>query len=241
MITNAHQSLILQDNRVSLKPIQLSDFYHLLPFAVNEPELWKYSVIQPTGAMGMASYVQSAVAALESGSEYPFVIWDKVRQACIGSTRLFDMNLTTKCAQIGYTWYGAEYQGKAINKHSKYLLLAWAFEEMGFERIECRVDRENEKSIRSLTSIGYKKDGILRSNGLRPDGSRRDSIVFSILKLEWFLEIKNRLQILISNASFLEHYINLRVQPIESLCSLETFISLPPESSTSLESYQEIL
>jgi RimJ/RimL family protein N-acetyltransferase len=238
---NAQQPLMLQDSRVLLKAMQLSDFYYLLPFAVNEPELWKYSVIQPIGAVGMANYVQSAVSALELGNEFPFVIWDKTRQTCIGSSRLFDVNMHTKCAQIGYTWYGAEYQGKAINKHSKYLLLQWAFEEMGFERIECRVDSENHRSIRSLTSIGYKQDGILRSNGLRPDGSRRDSIVFSILKSEWYLEIKSRLHAIICNPSVIEFYIHMDISNDATFEHSSPFSYLPPQVlSNGFESMQEI-
>ena len=198
MLIDLYKNLSLQDARVFLRFMQNADFHHLLPYALNEPDLWKFSVIQPIGELGMAHYVRSAVTALTTGKEYPFVIFDKQSQTYIGSTRLFDVNTNTRCAQIGYTWYGTDYQGKAINKHCKYLLLEWAFEEMGFERIECRVDSENYSSIRSLSSIGYRQEGILRSNGLRPDGTRRDSVVFSILKPEWYSEIKDRLQNLVS-------------------------------------------
>ncbi len=208
---NLQQSIILQDTRVLLKPMQHADFFRLLPFALNEPDLWRYSVVQPIGSQGMAKYVRLAVGARNSGKEFPFIIMDKTTRTYIGSTRLFDVNFQTQCAQIGYTWHGSSYQGKGINKHCKYLLLKWAFEEMGIERIECRVDSENHKSIRSLNNIGYKQDGILRSNGIRPDGSRRNSIVFSILKSEWLSEIKSRLQELMYMPALQQQSISLGI------------------------------
>jgi N-acetyltransferase len=212
MLMNLQQSIILQDTRVLLKPMQHADFFRLLPFALNEPDLWRYSVVQPIGSQGMAKYVRLAVGARNSGKEFPFIIMDKTTRTYIGSTRLFDVNIQTKCAQIGYTWYGGKYQGKGINKHCKYLLLEWAFEEMGFERIECRVDSENHKSIRSLNNIGYKQEGILRSNGIRADGTRRNSIVFSILKSEWLSEIKSRLQELMHMPALQQQAINLGIR-----------------------------
>ncbi len=92
------------------------------------------------------------------------------------------------------TVFGSKFQGTGLNKHCKFLLLAFAFEKMGMERVEFRADNDNERSIAAMKSIGCKAEGILRSNGLRPDGTRRDSIVLSILKGEWENYIKDNLR-----------------------------------------------
>jgi RimJ/RimL family protein N-acetyltransferase len=44
-----------------------------------------------------------------------------------------------------------------------------------------------------MKSIGCTEEGILRSNGYCADGSRRDSIVLSIIKEEWFDHAKANL------------------------------------------------
>ncbi len=88
--------------------------------------------------------------------------------------------------QLGYTWYGGAYQGTGLNKHCKYLLLQFIFETMQAERLEFRADNNNARSIAAMKSIGCTVEGVLRSNVVRPDGGRRDSIVLSILKDEWF-------------------------------------------------------
>ena len=59
------------------------------------------------------------------------------------------MNLEFKTLQLGYTWYGSAFRGTGLNKHCKFLLLQFAFETLGMERVEFRADNSNERSIRS--------------------------------------------------------------------------------------------
>jgi len=80
-----------------------------------------------------------------------------------------------------------------LNKHCKYLLLSFAFEDLGMERFELRADNNNARSIAAMKSIGCKVDGVLRANMPKREGGRRDSIVLSILRDEWFGEVKELL------------------------------------------------
>ena len=95
---------------------------------------------------------------------------------------------------LGFTWYGKSFQGTGLNKACKYLLLDFAFDQLLYERIEFRADLNNKRSINAMKSIGCKEEGILRSESFRPDGSRRDSIVLSILKSEWESELRGKLK-----------------------------------------------
>jgi len=188
------EGYILEDSRVCLKPLKIEDLENLESIALNEPEIWKYSLIQPVGKDGLENYLKLAIKARSDKKEYPFVVFDKRTNSYAGSTRFYDIQLENKCLQIGFTWYGKQFQGTGLNKHCKYLMLEFAFEKIGIERVEFRADNNNEKSILAMLSIGCKVEGILRSNGIRPDGSRRDSIVLSILKTEWENEVKAELK-----------------------------------------------
>jgi len=138
--------------------------------------------------------MQLALDARAEEKEYPFIVFDKTKKAYAGSTRFYDINLSFKTIQLGYTWYGRKFHGTGLNKHCKYLLLQFAFEKLGLERVEFRADARNERSIAAMKSIGCKVDGILRSNMPTAEGDvRRDSIVLSILKDEWFDEVKEKL------------------------------------------------
>ncbi|HEY0091329.1 MAG TPA: GNAT family protein [Flavobacterium sp.] len=188
------QNLILEDEAVLLRPLQLSDVENLLEISQHEPETWKYSLVRADGKANLENYISIAIKAREANTEFPFIAFDKKSQKFAGSTRFYDINFPFKTVQIGYTWYGKDFRGTGMNKHIKYLMLSYAFEVLGMERVEFRADNNNEHSIAAMKSIGCKVDGILRSNMPTYNSEvRRDSIVLSILKSEWRDEVKQML------------------------------------------------
>ena len=191
---NCFNDYTLEDERVLLRPLYKDDYKNLVPFALQQPQLWKYSLKSAAGADGMKEYIGDAMKAREEGKEYAFVVWDKMANQYAGSTRFYDINLFNQTVQLGYTWYGEEFQQTGLNRHCKYLLLSFAFEEINMKRVEFRADANNERSINAMKAIGCVPEGILRSNVPLPNGKRRDSIVLSILQSEWFGGGKEALQ-----------------------------------------------
>jgi N-acetyltransferase len=187
------ENIILEDERVLLRPLQEKDIDHLLPFALNEPETWAYSLISPAGERGMKKYVDDAIQQRATEKEYPFIVFDKIADSYAGSTRFYDIQLNNFSAQLGYTWYGKSFRRTGLNRHCKLLMLSYAFETWGMERVEFRADARNERSINAMKAIGCTAEGILRSNSVIDSGGRRDSIILSILKEEWFKSVKENL------------------------------------------------
>ncbi|MDD2797607.1 MAG: GNAT family protein [Bacteroidales bacterium] len=187
------QNYTLENEVVLLRPLALSDIDNLIHFALSEPELWKYSLIQADGEEQMKNYIDLALKGREAEKEYPFIVFDKRTNSYAGSTRFYDIQLVHQTLQLGYTWYGKEFQGSGLNKHCKFLLLDFAFNQLDMERVEFRADNDNQRSIAAMKSIGCSVEGILRSNGQKPDGTRRDSIILSILKQEWNDELRMKL------------------------------------------------
>ncbi|MEJ5992886.1 GNAT family protein [Pedobacter sp. Du54] len=185
--------ITLENQRVLLRPLASPDVENLLYFSLNEPAIWKYSLIRADGEDNLKKYIDIALKSREEKKEYPFIVFDKLKNKYAGSTRFYDIQLTNQSLQLGFTWYGSEFQGTGLNKHCKLLLLEYAFEKMNMERVEFRADNANERSIAAMKSIGCKVEGILRNHGLKPDGTRRDSIILSILKEEWENGIKENL------------------------------------------------
>lgn len=185
---------ILEDDRVLLRPLKESDLEFLLPFALKEPDTWRFSQTSAQGQEGMCRYMETALINREAGKEYPFIVFDKKANQCAGSTRFYDIQPKNNMLQLGYTWYGEKFRGTGLNKHCKFLLLRFAFEDLNMYRVEFRADARNERSIAAMKSIGCKSEGILRSHMWLEDGSRRDSIVLSILKEEWEKGVKENLK-----------------------------------------------
>jgi RimJ/RimL family protein N-acetyltransferase len=188
------QQPVLENERVLLRPLSEDDFDNLLPFSLNEPEIWKYGLVTAAGEENLKKYLSSAVGNLNDKKEYPFIVFDKQANKYAGSTRFYDIQQPWLTTQLGYTWYGKNFQRTGLNRHCKLLLLTYVFEEWGLERLEFRADANNARSIAAMKAIGCVEEGILRNHMPTAIGGRRDGIILSILKNEWLGSVKELLR-----------------------------------------------
>ncbi len=186
------ENLILEDERVQMRPLQQTDIENFLPFVLREPEIWSYSITSLTTKKDMEEYISNTLHQRTEKKEYPFIIFDKSKDRYAGSSRFYDIQLSNLSTQLGYTWYGKDFQRTGLNRHCKLLMLTYAFETWGMERVEFRANANNNRSINAMKAIGCTVEGILRKNIVDQFG-RRDSIILSILKDEWFGGVKENL------------------------------------------------
>lgn len=114
-----------------------------------------------------------------------FAVLDTCDGTIIGSTAFLDMRLAHKGLEIGFTWYTPSVRGTRVNPECKFLLMRHAFESMGMERVQLKCDARNEHSRRALLKLGATFEGIWRQNMVLPDGTMRDTAMFSVIKAEW--------------------------------------------------------
>jgi N-acetyltransferase len=184
---------VLENDRVLLRLIQEDDFDNLLPFSLNEPDIWFYGLVTAAGKDNLRNYIDTAIKNRADKKEYPFIIFDKQTNRYAGSTRFYDIQQPWLTTQLGYTWYGKDFQRTGLNRHCKLLLLSYVFEQWGLERCEFRADANNARSVAAMKAIGCIEEGILRNHMPTASGGRRDSIILSILKTEWLGGVKERL------------------------------------------------
>ncbi len=190
---DASKTILLEDERVLLRPLEAGDSEFLIEYALNEPETWTYSLVSVAGRENLEAYIHAALEGRKQQKEYPFIVFDKQSGQYAGATRFYDIQRAHQTLQLGYTWYGKKFRGTGLNKHCKFLLLDYAFGTMQAERVEFRADNRNQRSIAAMKGIGCVVEGVLRSNSATAQGGRRDSIVLSILKTEWEKETRQRL------------------------------------------------
>ncbi len=128
MTINLSADHILENENVLLRPLLASDFENLLEFSEKEQDLWKFSLLTAAGKENMKQYLQTALDGRSQKKEYPFIVYDKRKNSYAGSTRFYDILPDYKTLQLGFTWYGKQFQGTGLNKNCKYLLLEFAFE-----------------------------------------------------------------------------------------------------------------
>ena len=181
---------VLEDERVLLRPLTISDTSVLECYVKDEPSLWQFSLVAIQKPADLKGYIESAIESRNLKTAYPFIIYDKISKTYVGCTRFYDIQLGYETTQLGYTWYSEKVWGTGLNQHCKYLLLTFAFEKWGLKRVEFRADNNNKRSIAAMQKIGCTIEGVLRSHLPKPDGTRRDSIVLSITKAEWDSSVK---------------------------------------------------
>jgi RimJ/RimL family protein N-acetyltransferase len=185
----------LENERVLLRSIRTEDLEHLLPISESEPENWEYGLEDASGREQLAAYIANAIRSKSEHQSFPFIIFDKAAKQYAGSTRYYQINSRHGRLAIGYSWLGNAFKQTGLNAHVKYLMLMHAFENMNIKRVEFMADSLNERSIRSILSLGASREGTLRSHAIRPNGTRRDTAVFSILKNEWLEQVKPSLSL----------------------------------------------
>ncbi|HZW63830.1 MAG TPA: GNAT family protein [Flavobacteriaceae bacterium] len=179
----------LENNQVKLTLLDLSNYQYLIDIA-KEKDLVYYSPSQIASPEELKKYVQEAVNEYYNGTAIPFIIYDKLKKAYAGSTRFANIDLYNKKLEIGWTWIGKNFQGTGINLHIKYLMLKYVFETLQFDKVQFRVDERNTRSRKAIEKIGGTLEGILKKDMLMPDGFKRNTCCYAILKEDWN-EIKN--------------------------------------------------
>ena len=188
-----NQDYSLENERVLLRPLVVSDLPYLEKYVLEEPDLWQFSLVAIQDKADLEKYIHDAIEARNQKTAYPFIVFDQLSQTYVGVTRFYDIQLAFATTQLGYTWYSKKVWGTGLNQACKFLLLEFAFDQMGFERVEFRADNNNKRSIAAMQKIGCSVEGVLRNHLPMPGGKRRDSIVLSILKEEWETKVKSNL------------------------------------------------
>lgn len=184
---------VFSTNRFRIEKIE-EKHYKFLQQYVLEEKLWIYSTIKIETEEDFVDYFNQALALSNQTSQQAFVVYDIENDDYVGMTRLYAFDSKNKSAKLGFTWYALNNQGTGINTHVKYLILSYAFENLNLERIELNADLRNERSIAAMQKMGAKQEGILRKNIYLPDGFKRDTIIFSVLKEDWEEGLKKELE-----------------------------------------------
>ena len=179
-------NLILQTDRVILRPIVLED-YNAFKKLTSDESMWLYFTSDLSVPSELKKWVDQAVSDLDKGTRIAFTMMDKSSNKVVGSTSIGNISARDRRAEIGWTWLGKEYWGSGINDDAKHLLVNYVLETLDFERVEFKTDVLNMPARGALRRIGAVEEGILRSHTLMTHSRRRDTIYYSILKSEWDL------------------------------------------------------
>lgn len=176
--------LTLKGSHVTLEPLSLEHREALIA-AATDGELWKLWYTSVASPQHMERYIETALTQREEKGWMPFVVRENAKGTVVGCTRYCNVDAANRRVEIGYTWYARRVQRTPVNTESKLLLLTHAFETLKCIAVEFRTHWFNQASRAAIERLGAKMDGVLRNHQIMPDGSYRDTCVYSILESEW--------------------------------------------------------
>lgn len=166
---------------VPLSTLHLPD----LQQAVQDGELWKLWYTFVPSPDTMAEAIATRLANQREGTWLPFSVLDPESGRAVGMTNYMHVDARSRRIEIGGTWYRRSVQRTPLNTACKLLLLTHAFEQLDCIAVEFRTHFFNHASRRAIERLGAKLDGVLRNHQRMPDGTLRDTCVYSILPGEW--------------------------------------------------------
>ncbi|PKF63282.1 GNAT family N-acetyltransferase [Psychromonas sp. psych-6C06] len=183
----------LSTDKITLRPLSIShldDFYRAGAF----PELWQWSLPDQCSSKAQAAdWLSYSETMTQQGEHVAFAIFDNQSGELVGSTRYCAISKADKNLEIGFTFITPKYQRSYVNTHAKYCLLKHAFEQLGAIRVQFKAHEKNTTSRNAIARLGATFEGILRHHRILPDGSYRNTAIFSIINHEWQV-IKQQLE-----------------------------------------------
>jgi N-acetyltransferase len=152
--------------------------------AARDGELWKLWYTAVPSPEGMGAEIARRLGLQRAGTMLPFTVRD-ARGCVVGMTTYMNIDAAHRRVEIGSTWIAKSAQRGPLNTDAKRLLLAHAFETLDCIAVEFRTHRLNQQSRRAIERLGAQLDGVLRAHQRSPNGSLRDTAVYSITAPEW--------------------------------------------------------
>jgi RimJ/RimL family protein N-acetyltransferase len=149
--------------------------------AAADPDVWTWMPWRrPTDADELAALLEG-----ERAIAYPFAQLDATSGRAVGITTYRDVDERNRTLEVGGTWIGRPWWRTAINTEAKLLFLGHAFETLGANRVAIKTDIRNERSQAAIERLGAVREGVVRHQYIRPDGTLRDTVLYSVVPEEW--------------------------------------------------------
>jgi len=177
------EPLTLTAEYARLEPLS-HDHHDGLCEAAQDGELWNLWYTSVPSPERMRAEIDRRLGLQAQGTMLPFAV-RAPNGMVAGMTTYMNVDRVNRRVEIGSTWYAKSAQRTTLNTACKLLLLRHAFVTLNCIAVEFRTNFFNHQSRRAIERLGAKLDGILRNHMICPNGTLRDTCVYSILPGEW--------------------------------------------------------
>ncbi len=186
------EPLVLTGELVVLEPLEASHHDALIE-AASDGHLWTLSYTRVPRPEQMRDSIANYLALQAEGLLVAFAVRLRDTGRVIGQTTYCNIDADHRRLEIVGTWNAQSAHRTGANTESKLILLGHAFDQLACIAVEFRTHWLNHQSRRAIERLGAKQDGVLRNHRIMPDGTLRDTVVYSIIEHEW-PAVRNELQ-----------------------------------------------
>jgi RimJ/RimL family protein N-acetyltransferase len=165
-------------NDISLTPFNESDANELFA-ALDDDEVWTHVRGRPASAAELLATMQAAVG----NGRWPLIV--RMGGRIVGTTSFLELSTIDARCEIGFTLYSPEVWGGKVNPSCKFLMMQWAFEQCGMNRVQLKTEQHNLRSQNAIAKLGAVREGVLRAYQRRTNDTIRDTVMYSVLATEW--------------------------------------------------------
>jgi RimJ/RimL family protein N-acetyltransferase/nitroimidazol reductase NimA-like FMN-containing flavoprotein (pyridoxamine 5'-phosphate oxidase superfamily) len=179
------EPVLLNGEHVRLEPLTPGHAEGLFE-SLADDAVWEFlPTARPRTRAQMTDYVDRLLRRHWDGLQVPWAQVDPATGTVMGVTTYHDIDPENRAVGIGHTIIGRPWWRTGVNTEAKLMLMARAFDVLGAEKVFWYTDIRNERSQNAIARLGASRDGLIRAQRLRPDGTWRDTVVYAITADEW--------------------------------------------------------
>ncbi len=181
---NHSGTIRIESDRLLLRRFCMEDASAAFYNWTNDPEVSLYMRWKPHETVGEArEMIEQWLSRYSNHSFYQWAIERKEDNTLVGAIGLFTVSEHDLCADVGYC-IGRRYWGQGIGSEALRAVLYFAFERVGYHRVEAYHAQANPASGRVLEKAGMQFEGEMREK-YRSNRGFEDSSMYAILRSDF--------------------------------------------------------
>jgi RimJ/RimL family protein N-acetyltransferase len=171
---------------VRLVPLSLSHVPGLYRSGGGDDGIWRWlPTTTPSTEAEMGALAEQRLAQQAAGEAVVFTVLPRSTQQPAGWAAYLNISVANERVDIGWSWLDRSLWGTPVQLESQFILVYHAFEDLGFGRVQWRLDDLDQASQDAVVRIGGIREGVLRRHLRRMDGTWRDTVYYSLVASEW--------------------------------------------------------
>ena len=173
---------VLQGTGFQLRELRSSDAASLFTLLATE-EVSRFITTPPTSVAGFERFIEYAHRRRSQGEFLCFAVVPEGLDTAVGIFQVRALDAQFSTAEWGFA-LGSDYWGRGLFTQAARMVMAFAFEHIGVNRLEARAMAANERANSALRKVGARKEAVLRQS-MPKDGCLHDEHLWAIVETDW--------------------------------------------------------